>query len=96
MNKLVVYVVIGKEERTCEYGGKHRVTLCTKKFLYPTGETWVHDNGYEYNVLPTFKDGQGRVWKKYVTIDYSNNVYYAHDDLIATTRLPYSGTLVKE
>lgn len=91
-DKITVFIVLRKETRVCEYGDKHTVSICTRKFLYPTGQTWVHDNGYEKRVQPVFRDAQGREWRKCVNIDYSNNVYYASTGLPSGyTSLPYNG-----
>lgn len=91
-DKITVYITVGREDRVCQFGDKHLVDFYARKFLYPTGETWICDNGYERLTLPTYRDYQGRVWRKHVTIDYSNNVFYISDEgAFGSARKPLRG-----
>lgn len=73
---LVLYREVHKVKETCAYGNTHEVTYYTRKVVTLTDETYVCDNGYEKSSQPVYKDAQGRLYFKYVSIDYFNNVWY--------------------
>lgn len=93
MDKITVWRSLSQEMRTCEYGQKHRVSLCAPKFLGPVIGKRKHDNGYEVNMTDLRKDYQGRIYHQRVEIDYSNNVSWLRDGDRAhfAARLPYNG-----
>lgn len=82
------------EKRVCQYG-EHDVTIYLGKIIYDTGETYIHDNGYEKNVAPIYKDRQGRLYYKRIEIDYYAGVYFIRQDEPMTTlwfrKYPRSG-----
>lgn len=70
---------VGRTSEKCPYGETHDVTYYEVKYLTATGETRMHDNGYEQNQTPLFTDAQGRVYHQHVGIDFHNNISYVRD-----------------
>lgn len=92
---MILYGVVEKKDEVCEYGGKHSVQYCTTKIVDLTDETWLCNNGYERSQQPIYIDYQGRKYKKFVSIDYTGNVWYIRDDGSHWyPRLPYNGKVI--
>lgn len=75
-----VYAKVRDEERTCEYGYKHRIRLVRAKVIYPTDRTWPMNNGYEKRQEAVYEDEDGREYRRMVTIDYADNVFWLDPD----------------
>lgn len=78
-----IYPKIRTEERVCEYGDKHRITVYGKKRVRFIG-IHIHDNGYEQLEMPIYRDAQGRRWFGARSYDYTARTYY-------TCTLPHGG-----
>lgn len=75
-----VYRTVGRVVETCAYGCEHEVAYVEVKHLTATGQTRVHDNGYEQRETPLYVDAQGRTYHQHVSIDYFNNITFVRDD----------------
>lgn len=73
--ELTLYCEVG-ERRFAVLAREQKVPVCAVKRVRLTDETWVCDNGYERTLEPVYRDAQGRLYKRFVTVDYFNNVSY--------------------
>lgn len=74
-----VYTVLFEQDRVCDFGEKHRVTVNAKKILGPVCGRRQHDNGYEKRMTEVRMDEQGRMYHCHVEIDFYNNVWWRRD-----------------
>lgn len=80
LEKIAVFRKLGLTKETCSLDHAHDVTIYARKVLHLTDQKWLCDNGYERTVQPIYVDAQGREYRRVVTIDYFNNVYYTRYD----------------
>ena len=71
-----VHHTVRTEERKCEYGYKHMVDLYETTTIYPTGRTWLCDNGYTKEQEPVYEDAEGREYLAKPPIDYYGGTAY--------------------
>ena len=76
----VVWQKVTTATEKCDLGKDHTVTYWARKVLTETGETRLHDNGYEKRQTALATDPQGRTYHKHVNIDYFNNILWIRDE----------------